>query len=156
MLGAGGAHPRRSASLRRTRCCRVKRAWPLIAGVVTYAVAVILWLLFDRDVPQKAFDAFSSENTSDRGLSLARRYLTARGRRVALLERPIDVRYLPANAVVFRAGGLTSFFDLVRQLEDEEARRENEKKGSDAENGQSKKAPDKSSDKSWKGQKDTA
>ena len=137
----------------------MKRAWPLIAGGVTYAVAVILWLSFDRHVPQKAFDAFSSENTSDKGLSLARRYLTARGRRVALLERPIDVRYLPANAVVFRAGELMSFFDLVREMEDDESRRENEKKENDAKNGKAKKAPDKSSDKSGKdkkARKDTA
>src|SRR5258708_39148857 len=124
MLGAGGAHPRWIASLRRQRCRRVKRAWPLIAGVVTYTVAVILWLSFDRHVAQKAFDAFSSENTSDKGLSLARRYLTARGRRVALLERPIDVRFLPANAIGFRAGEFMSFFDLVREMDDEESRRE--------------------------------
>jgi hypothetical protein len=132
----------------------VKRAWPLIAGVVAYAVAVILWLSFDRHVPQKAFDAFSSENTSDKGLSLARRYLTARGGRVALLERPIDVRYLPANAVVFRAGEFMSFFDLVRQMDDEESRRENEKKEADARNGKAKK-PGEKSDRDKKIKQDT-
>jgi hypothetical protein len=133
----------------------VKRAWPLIAGVVAYAVAVVLWLSFDRHVPQKAFDDFSSENTSDKGLSLARRYLTARGRRVGLLERPIDVRYLPANAVVFRAGELMSFFDLVRQMEDDESRREKEKKENEGKNSKAKKADGKSG-KDQKAKKDSA
>ncbi len=129
----------------------MKRSWPLILAIVTYGVAVILWLTFDRHVPQKAFDAFSSENTSEKGLSLARRYLTARGRRVDLLERPIDTRYLPANAVVFRAGEFMSFFDLVREMDDEESRREKERKDKekkdkegDAGNGKAKKSDAKS------------
>jgi hypothetical protein len=98
----------------------MKRSLPLILAITAYVVAVIVWLAADRRIPRQAFDDFSAENTSDQGLSLARAYLASSGRRVTLLERPIDVRYLPRNGVVFRVGSLTSFLDLVRELEKEQ------------------------------------
>ncbi len=98
----------------------MKRSLPLILAIAAYVIAVIVWLSVDRRIPRQAFDDFSSENTSDQGLSLARRYLAGSGRRVTLLERPIDLRYLPSNGVVFRVGSLTSFLDYVRELEKEQ------------------------------------
>ena len=95
----------------------MKRSLPLILAIAAYVIAVIVWLAVDRRVPREAFDDFSSENTSDKGLSLARRYLAGTGRPVTLLERPIDLRYLPKNGVVFRVGSLTSFLDLVREMQ---------------------------------------
>src|SRR5258706_5664412 len=118
-----------------------------MGGVVPPAGATFRGVSLDRQAPRKACGAFPPGNAREKASLLARRYLTARGRRVALLERPIDVRFLPANAVVFRAGELMSFFDLVREVEDDESRRENEKKENDAKNGKAKKAPDKSGDK---------
>jgi hypothetical protein len=98
----------------------MKRSLPLILAIAAYVIAVIVWLAVDRRVPRQAFDDFSSENTSDKGLSLARRYLAGSGRRVTLLERPIDLRYLPRNGVVFRVGSLKSFLDYVREMQKEQ------------------------------------
>ena len=103
----------------------MKRSLPLALAVAVYAAAVIVWLAVDKRVPRQAFDEFSAENTSEKGLSLARRYLAGRGRRVSLLERPVDARFLPANGVVFRAGKLFSFFDLINAQD--EAEREAER-----------------------------
>ncbi len=97
----------------------MKRSLPLVLAIAAYVIAVIVWLAVDRRVPREAFDDFSAENTSGKGLSLARRYL-ATGRRVTLLERPIDGRFLPRNGVVFRVGSIRSFFDYVRDLEKEQ------------------------------------
>lgn len=95
----------------------MKRSLPLLLAIAAYVVAVIVWLAADRRVSREAFDDFSSENTTDQGLSLARRYLAGSGRRVSLLERPIDARFLPANGVVFRIGSLESFLDYLREME---------------------------------------
>src|SRR5258708_19103632 len=97
----------------------MKRSLPVVLAIAAYVLAVIIWLAVDRRVPRVAFDDFSAENTSGKGLSLARRYL-ATGRRVTLLERPIDGRFLPKNGVVFRVGSIRSFFDFVRDLEKEQ------------------------------------
>src|ERR1700694_1163439 len=97
----------------------MKRSLPLVLAVAAYVIAVIVWLAVDRRVPREAFDDFSAENTSGKGLSLARRYL-ATGRHVTLLERPIDGRFLPKNGVVFRVGAIKAFFDVVRDLAKEQ------------------------------------
>lgn len=106
----------------------MKRSWPLLLGIAVYAIAVIVWLATDKHVPQKAFDEYSSENTSEKGLSLARRYLAATGHPVALLERPIDARFLPRNGVVLRAGNFVSYFDFLRDFEDERESRDDDDK----------------------------
>jgi hypothetical protein len=101
----------------------MKRSLPLILAVAAYAIAVIVWLAADRHVPRQAFDEYSADNTSEQGLSLARRYLAARGGHlVELLKRPIEARFLPKDGVVIRAGELVSQFDFMR--ESDEARQE--------------------------------
>lgn len=124
----------------------MKRSWPLLLGIATYAIAVIVWLATDKHVPQKAFDEYSSENTSDKGLSLARRYLAATGHPVALLERPIDARFVPKNGVVLRAGDFSSYFDFLRDFEDErESKDDNDKDKKD--DGKAKQDPKKDAKK---------
>jgi hypothetical protein len=119
----------------------MKRSLPLALAIAAYVIVVIVWLAIDKHVPRKAFDDFSAENTSGNGLSLARRYLTGRGRRVSLLQRPIDARFLPRNAVIFRAGSLVSFFDFLRQIEEEREAKDDEEKAK--EKTKSKNAPKK-------------
>src|SRR5258708_35147622 len=97
----------------------MKRSLPVVLAIAAYVLAVIIWLAVDRRVPRVAFDDFSAENTSGKGLSLARRYL-ATGRRVTLLERPMDGRFRPKKGGVFRVGAIRSFFDFVRDLEKEQ------------------------------------
>jgi hypothetical protein len=98
----------------------MKRSLPLIVAVAVYAIAVVVWLAADRRVPRQAFDEYSADNTSAKGLSLARRYLAAHGgHRVELLKRPIEARFLPKNGVVLRAGELVSFLDFMRQGDEE-------------------------------------
>lgn len=113
----------------------MKRSWPLLLGMLAYVVAVVVWLAVDKRVPREAFGDFSAENTSEKGLSLARRYLAARGRRVSLLERPIDVRYLPKDGVVIRAGEFMNFFDFVREMDEDEQKKDEEKKDAKAKKG---------------------
>ncbi|MEA2569637.1 MAG: hypothetical protein QOI24_1638 [Acidobacteriota bacterium] len=69
----------------------------LIAAIVIYFVAALVWLALDRRVPRQAFDDLSSESTSGKGVSLAYKYLSA-----AQLTRPVDANVIPHEAVVFR------------------------------------------------------
>jgi hypothetical protein len=74
----------------------------LIAAIVVYFLAALVWLAFDRRVPRQAFDDLSSESTSEKGVSLAYKYLSSGGRSVAQLTRPVDANVIPRDAVVFR------------------------------------------------------
>lgn len=93
----------------------MKRTLPLLLVALAFIAVVMIWVGTDKRVPRQTFDSFSSENTSDEGLSLAYRYLKNRGGRpVSKLTRAVDPRKLPSNGVVFRVGKLFSerdFFD---------------------------------------------
>lgn len=81
----------------------MKRALPLIAVGAAYVIAMLTWIGSDPRIAQKAFETFSSANTSDDGLSLAMKYLQRSGRRnVNMLTTPPDAT-LPAGSVIFRA-----------------------------------------------------
>jgi len=110
----------------------VKRVLPLIAVFAAYVIASLIWIGSDRRIAQQTFDAFSSANTSDKGLSLAMKYLARSGRRnVNMLTRPPDAT-LPANAIIFRAmegRDSWSLEDFLREQQegDEEATKKKEK-----------------------------
>jgi hypothetical protein len=86
----------------------VKRWGPLIVAIGAFFLAALVWIGNDRTVAQRAFDDFSIENTSGKGLSLASRYLQRSGHRVVRLDAPLRATLVPAGAVVIRAGEFTS------------------------------------------------
>jgi len=105
----------------------MKRGFLIILAIV-YAVIVVAWIGMDKRVPHMAFDAFSSDNTSENGLSLAFAYLQRHdARRVTRLTKPIAQRVVPANGVVFRVGKFGSGFDFFDEMEEENHRKRNEK-----------------------------
>lgn len=112
----------------------MKRMLPLIAVFAAYVAASLIWIGNDRRIARQTFDAFSAANTSEKGLSLAMKYLARSGRRnVNMLTTPPDGA-LPANALVIRAiEGRTnwSLDDLTgeqRDDEEEEAAKKKETK----------------------------
>ena len=80
-------------------------AW---AGALAYFAAALAWMAAQPGARDQLFPAGSAFNTTEHGLSLARRYLLARaGRpggpaRVAVLARPVGEVGPDANAVVLR------------------------------------------------------
>lgn len=110
----------------------MKRVLPLIAVFAAYVIASLIWIGSDRRIARATFDAFSSANTAENGLSLAMKYLARSGRRnVNMLTRPPDAT-LPAGAIIFRAmegRDAWSLEDFLREQEgDEEATKKKEKK----------------------------
>jgi hypothetical protein len=73
-----------------------------VAAIAAYFLAVLLWVGGDRRVTKDAFDDFSVANTSDKGLSLASKYLARSGRRVDALTLALNERNVDRRAVVFR------------------------------------------------------
>ena len=89
----------------------MRRAFPLILAMLAFAAIGVLWIITDRRASERVFDEFSSENTSDTGLSQAFEYLARRGK-TTMLTRPLGREPLETNAVVFRvATSLPLFFD---------------------------------------------
>lgn len=74
-----------------------------------FVAASIAWLSRDPRVPHEAFQDYSVYNSSAKGLSLAFRYLEARGCPVKPLARSVDRADLPADAVLFRVRPETAF-----------------------------------------------
>lgn len=79
----------------------MRRLLPLIAATLAFAALTVVWIVSDRRASQRVYDAYSSANTSDEGLSLAYGYL-AKQRKVGMLTRPLGRDPLERNAVVFR------------------------------------------------------
>ncbi|HYH08733.1 MAG TPA: hypothetical protein VEK11_16895 [Thermoanaerobaculia bacterium] len=89
----------------------MRRALPLIIALAAFATLGILWIVTDRRASQRVYDAYSTENTSKEGLSLAYGYLAKR-RKVGQLTRPLGRQTVEPNAVVFRvAHEFETFFD---------------------------------------------
>lgn len=89
----------------------MRRTWPLILALLSFAALTIIWIITDRRAPQRVYDEYSSANTSKNGLSLASGYLAKR-RKVAMLTRPLGREPIERDAVVFRVmDELPRFFD---------------------------------------------
>lgn len=89
----------------------MRRALPLLLAALAFVALTVLWIVSDPRASQRVYDTYSSANTSGDGLSLASGYL-ARGRKVAMLTRPLGRAPLERNAVVFRVHEkLSVFFD---------------------------------------------
>lgn len=95
-------------------------AW---AGALAYFAAVLAWLGARPAAGAKLFPAGSAHNTSDAGLSLARRYLAARAghpggpARVEVLGRPVGEMGPEASAVVLRVAPAGSRKELLTAAE---------------------------------------
>jgi len=74
---------------------------PWLAGVI-FVVASLVWLSRDSRIRHEAFRDYSIYNASDRGLSLAYKYLESTGRAVQPLARPVERAFLPANGILLR------------------------------------------------------
>jgi hypothetical protein len=74
---------------------------PWIAAAL-FVAASVFWMARDTRIPHEAFQEYSIFNSSAKGMSLASRYLGARGREVKALARSVDRAYLPPDAVLFR------------------------------------------------------
>ncbi|MDP9194448.1 MAG: hypothetical protein M3P06_22340 [Acidobacteriota bacterium] len=89
----------------------MKRALPLIVALLMFTAGSVIWIVTDRRAPQRVYDAYSSANTAENGLSLASGYL-AKTRKVSMLTRPLGREPIEKNAVVFRvASEMPRFFD---------------------------------------------
>jgi hypothetical protein len=89
----------------------VRRLLPLILVALAFAAFGILWIVTDRRASARVYDAYSSANTSNSGLSLASGYL-GKQRKVAMLTRSLARAPIESSAVVFRVTDeLPTFFD---------------------------------------------
>lgn len=79
----------------------MKRILPLILAMGAFAATTVLWVITDRRASERVYDAYSSANTADAGLSQAAAYLARRGR-TAMLTRPLGRDPIEPDAVVFR------------------------------------------------------
>jgi hypothetical protein len=80
-----------------------RRAGRLTWFAAALFVAVSLaWLWRDAKVRHEAFRDYSIYNSSEKGLSIAFRYLESKGRTVAPLARPVARAFLPADGVLLR------------------------------------------------------
>lgn len=82
---------------------RLLKHLPLIAVLLFFASS-ILWLKYNKNVGKIAFTDFSSHNTSNKGTSLAFKYLAARnpGRKIRRMTLPFKTARLEKNAVLFK------------------------------------------------------
>lgn len=89
----------------------MRRILPLLLASIAFLSFTFLWIVTDRRASQRVYDAYSSLNTADEGLSLASGYL-AKQRKVAMLTRALGRTPIERNAVVFRmADRVPTFFD---------------------------------------------
>ena len=78
----------------------------LLAGLA-YVAAVLLWLAQESSLRHGAYPAFSVQDQSPEGLSLAYEYLQGKGKRVVkTLGLPVRRATLPAHATLFRIAPL--------------------------------------------------
>ena len=76
----------------------------VLAAILLFFVAAVVWIGADRRIPQAAFQPYSVHNTSAEGLSLAYRYLRrsrAEGSE-GTLARPLERAFLESDGVLFR------------------------------------------------------
>lgn len=71
-------------------------------AVGVFVAAALTWLALDPRVRHEAFRDYSIYNSSDKGLSLAYRYLESTGRDVRPLARPVERAFLPPQGILFR------------------------------------------------------
>lgn len=91
---------------------------PLIVVCLAFVVGGVWWIVSDRNATERAYDEYSTANTSDDGLSLAAQYLARRGRVVRMLTRALDAHPIPSQAVLFRvAEELPVFYDVDDESE---------------------------------------
>lgn len=89
----------------------MRRFVPLIVAAAAFAAITFLWIVTDKRASERAYDDYSSANTSDSGLSQAAAYLRTRGK-TAMLTHTFARSPLERNAVVFRvADEVERFFD---------------------------------------------
>ena len=74
---------------------------PWVAAAL-FLAAALAWLWRDAGVRHEAFREYSIYNSSEKGLSIAYRYLESKGRSVAPLARPVARAFLPADGVLLR------------------------------------------------------
>ena len=97
----------------------MKRLLPLVAVLAASVIAALVWIGGDRNVAKRAFDESSVENTSDKGLSLAYRYLNRSGHRALRLDAPLREGTIAGNGVLIRAGAIPKEKDaLLSDAED--------------------------------------
>src|SRR5687767_2423394 len=97
----------------------MKRVYPLLLALLAFLSISVLWIVTDRRASKRVYDAYSSANTGEEGLSLAAGYL-AKQRKVDMLTRPLGREPIEQNAVVFRVSGeIPTFFD-PEELDEEQ------------------------------------
>ncbi|HKS22538.1 MAG TPA: hypothetical protein VJZ76_07060 [Thermoanaerobaculia bacterium] len=105
----------------------MKRTLFFLAAIAAYFVAVLLWVGGDRRVAKHAYDDFSISNSSEKGLSLASKYLARSGRRVGPLTLAVNDRNVERRAVVFRVGA-PAFAYRLEEFEEEKSKKKKDKK----------------------------
>jgi len=101
----------------------VKRTLFFLAGIAMYFVAVLLWVGGDKLVAKHAYDDFSISNSSEKGLSLASKYLARSGRRVGPLTLALNDRNVERRAVVFRLGTPSATFTTEDESDEKPKKR---------------------------------
>jgi hypothetical protein len=79
----------------------MRRVLPLLAAIAAFVAVAVAWIITDQRASERVFDEYSSQNTSDTGLSQASAYLARRGK-VTMLTRPLGRAAVETNAVIFR------------------------------------------------------
>ena len=83
--------------------------------------ASLAWISRDTRIRHEAFREYSIYNSSEKGLSIAYRYLESKGRAVAPLARPVARAFLPADGVLLRIRPEADPFKFIEVEMDEAA-----------------------------------